>query len=94
MTKKAKEKVNGLTTVRLKWYRTDKTIQKKYRKTIIQNLKNMKGLNEPTQLVSHTIFVGKDYFGPSILVYGKKGSNYFHCEYFTETEWSPLCETS
>jgi hypothetical protein len=87
MTKKVKEKVNGLTSVRLKWSRTDKSIQKKYRKTVIENIKNIKGLNEPSQLVSYTLFVGKDYFGPHIFIYGKEGSGYFHCEYFAETEW-------
>ena len=85
-----KTKVNNLESVRLKWYNTDKSIQKKYRKQIIDNMRNMKGLNHPSQLCTHTIFVGKDYFGPSIHVYGKEGSNYFHCEYHSETEWSPL----
>lgn len=88
--KKIKIKINNLQSIRLKWYNTDKSIQKKYRLLIINNLKNMKDLNHPSQLISHSIFVGKDYFGPSIHVYGKKGSNYFHCEYYEETEWSPL----
>lgn len=87
-------KINNLESVRLKWYNTDKAIQKKYRKQIIENLRNMKGLNHPSQLATHTIFLGKDYFGPSIHVYGKKGNGYFHCQYYEETEWSPLCETS
>ena len=89
-----KAKVNKLESVRLKWYNTDKTIQKKYRTLVINSLRNMKGLDSPSQLVSHSIFVGEDYLGPSIFVYGKKNSNYFHCEYFSKTEWSPLCETS
>ena len=85
-----KPKINNLESVRLKWYKTDKTIQKKYRKQIIEYIRNMQGLNHPSQLLTHSIFVGKDYFGPSIHVYGKKGSNYFHCEYYEETEWSSL----
>lgn len=85
-----KTKINNLESIRLKWYNTDKAVQKKYRLLIINNIKNMKGLNHPSQLLTHSIFVGKDYFGPSIHVYGKEGSNYFHCEYFAKTEWSTL----
>jgi hypothetical protein len=92
--KKNKSTMNKLQSVRLKWYNTDKAIQKKYRTLVINSLRNMKGLNSPSQLVSHSIFVGDDYLGPSIFVYGKNGSNYFHCEYFAETEWSTLCATS
>jgi hypothetical protein len=85
-----KHKINNLPSVRLKWYNTDKSIQKKYRKQIIEELKNMKGLDSPDQLLTHSIFIENDYFGPSIHVYGKKNSNYFHCEYFTTTEWSSI----
>jgi len=81
------EKVNNLQYIRLKWYNTDKSIQKKYRKQIIEELKSMKGLDTASQLVTHTIIVDDDECGPSIHVYGKKNSKYFHCEYFTKTEW-------
>lgn len=85
-----KEKANNLQSVRLKWYNTDKSIQKKYRKQIIEELKSMKGLDTASQLVTHTVIVDNDEFGPSIHVYGKKNSKCFHCEYFPKTEWVTL----
>lgn len=44
-------------------------------------------LESPSDLISHTCMLTKDWNGPSIHVWGEKGSSYFHCEYFENTEW-------
>lgn len=60
--------------------------------TVLKDIKqNLKSLDKPSELIFHTVFIGPDYNGPSVLVWGEEGDDdHFHCEYKTETEWVTL----
>jgi len=45
------------------------------------------GLECPADLMFHHIDVGGEVNGPSVFVYGRKGSDAFHCRFSLETEW-------
>lgn len=46
------------------------------------------GLYKPSDLIFHTVWLTDDDEGPSVFVYGKEGSDKFHCDYLPVTEWS------
>lgn len=57
-------------------------------------LNALMGLKVPSDLVTHTVFLGEDMDGPSVSVWGREHDHRFHAEYSTETEWLTLNEVS
>ena len=57
-----------------------------------QDLKSLIGLRKPSDLITHSIFLGKDYDGPSVGVWGEEDSDAFHCRYYEKTEWKSLAD--
>lgn len=46
------------------------------------------GIKKPSDLVTHTVFLGDDYDGPSVAVWGRPGDDgHYHCEYCEKTQW-------
>jgi hypothetical protein len=58
-------------------------------KVVIENIRHFDRLACPSDLITHHIGLTKDRHGPSVHVYGKKGSDKFHCLYCEKTKWIP-----
>lgn len=60
--------------------------------TVLKDISDqLNGLECPSDLICHTVFLEKSYDGPSVVVWGEVGDNdHFHCEYVAETEWVTL----
>ena len=55
--------------------------------------KSLKSLDNPSDLIFHTVFLGEDYDGPNVMVWGETDDNrHYHCQYYTKTEWVTLDE--
>lgn len=50
--------------------------------------RDLAGMEKPEDLVFHIVFLSDDDCGPSVMVYGKEGSDAFYCSYTPVTEWS------
>ena len=49
---------------------------------------NLTSLKKPSYLVFHTVFLGEDYDGPNVCVWGEENDDaHFHCQYYEKTEW-------
>lgn len=59
---------------------------------VLTDIKNsLTSLDKPSDLIFHTVFLGEDYDGPNVAVWGKEGDdNHFHCQYYTESNWVTL----
>ena len=57
--------------------------------TVLTDIKrNLSSLEKPSNLCYHVVFLGADYDGPSVTVWGESGDDsHFHCEYSEATEW-------
>lgn len=52
---------------------------------------NLGGLEKPSDLGFHHVFLGDDFNGPTVLVWGEEGDDdHFHCQYHETTEWVTL----
>lgn len=52
---------------------------------------NLHSLDKPSDLWYHTVFLGKGYSGPSVVVWGEEDDDtHFHCQYESQTEWVNL----
>jgi hypothetical protein len=83
MTQTTKDEYNG--PIELEWENefpigVDKIVIKDIRQ-------NLSALTCPSDLITHHIGLTKDRHGPSVHVYGKDGSDKFHCLYCEKTEW-------
>lgn len=55
--------------------------------------RNLDCLEKPSDLITHTVFLGDGYDGPSVIVWGQDGDDdQFHCEYLEKTEWVSIDE--
>lgn len=66
-------------------------IEEQVRNDIMHNLED--GLESPSDLVFHHVFLGEEMTDESVLVYGVEGSDAFHCAYHAITQWRPLSES-
>lgn len=55
-------------------------------------LKSLTRLKVPSDLVTHTVFLGDDMDGPCVSVWGEVRDERFHAEYLEKTEWVTLSE--
>lgn len=51
-------------------------------------------LRRPSGLIFHHVFLAGCLDGPSVLVYGKPGSDVFWCKYSPITEWRSYSEAA
>lgn len=59
-----------------------------------KDIKSLRGLRKPEDLMTHSVFLGDSYDGPSVAVWGEVGSDAFHCEYHAKTIWVSLAGLS
>lgn len=61
---------------------------------ILQDIKqSLGGLEKPSDLVFHTVFLGSTHDGPTVMVWGEPDDNkHYHCQYYSKTEWNTLNE--
>lgn len=50
-------------------------------------LVDLTDLSKPSDLVFHTVFLGDDFNGPVVTVWGERRDRRFHAEYVAEPEW-------
>jgi hypothetical protein len=84
MTQSTKDKYDG--PIELEW---ENEFPVGVDKVVIENIRHFSGLACPSDLITHSIGLTKDRDGPSVHVYGKTGSDKFHCLYLEKTEWIP-----
>lgn len=44
-------------------------------------------MRKPSNLIFSTVILTDDWEGPSVMVWGKRGSKKFHAEYSPKTKW-------
>lgn len=60
--------------------------------TVLKDIKQSLGRFDcPSALIFHTVFLGSDYNGPHVAVWGEAEDNlHFHCQYHEKSEWVSL----
>jgi len=72
---------------RLTWHDTDPEIARQLSRRVKMKLIADR-LTEPESLLFHTLLLTDDWCGPSVFVWGQRGSDAFHCEYCEITAWT------
>lgn len=82
--------------ITLKWHETvpeDINLDELELEVLKDIKQSLSGLEFPSDLIFHTVFLGSDYNGPHVTVWGEAGDNsHFHCEYCEKSEWVSLNE--
>jgi hypothetical protein len=76
--------------IRLKWHGAlPDTNMDELGLTVIQDIQSgLWGLERPSELIFHTVFLSKSYDGPCVTVWGVEGDDeQFHCEYQEDPEF-------
>jgi hypothetical protein len=62
---------------------------------VIEDIRSgLASLAVPADLIIHVVDLCDDMKGPTVLVYGREGSDAFHCAYQATTEWVSLDDAS
>lgn len=61
---------------------------------VLKDIKlSLSGLDRPSDLIFHAVFLSPGYDGPHIAVWGEAEDNlHFHCQYYEKGEWTSLNE--
>jgi hypothetical protein len=79
--------------ITLQWHgETPETNHDELELAVLTDIKRSLGsLDKPSDLVFHTVFLGKDMDGPNVMVWGEDNDDdHFHCQYYTDAEWVTL----
>lgn len=84
-----RETYNG--EIKLQWhgFTPDEELHAK----VVENIRlELSYLDQPSDLIFHTYFIGPTLDDASVFVWGEPGSDFFHCEYSPTTEFVSLKE--
>lgn len=56
-------------------------------------VRSLESLDNPCDLMFHTVFLSSDMEGPHVIVWGEPNDNkHFHCQYYHQSNWVSLNE--